>query len=126
MNSRAKLKTERPLIRQEPVLGLAKSSARNFITSWVEEKGIQYFRSIPGLGHSKVLVPRIGFAEETEYRLCMEDEETAEYVLCTFPEVTRIRFSELGKLTPQPEDLKEIFSKRKKNSIRKLHLEAEL
>ncbi|KAJ8912549.1 hypothetical protein NQ315_006620 [Exocentrus adspersus] len=49
--------------------------------------------------------PRIGLAEDAECRLCMEDDETAEHVLCTCPAADRTRFSILGKVQLMPEDL---------------------
>ncbi|KAJ8915296.1 hypothetical protein NQ315_014804 [Exocentrus adspersus] len=48
---------------------------------------------------------RIGLAEDAECRLCMEDDETAEHVLCTCPAADRTRFSILGKVQLMPEDL---------------------
>ncbi|KAJ8914697.1 hypothetical protein NQ315_017396 [Exocentrus adspersus] len=45
---------------------------------------------------------RIGLAEDAEYRLCMEDDETAEHVLCTCPAADRTRFSiEILKFYPR-------------------------
>lgn len=46
--------------RPEPVLGISRISTRNVITSLVEQKRLQYFRSLPSLGQSKHLLRTFG------------------------------------------------------------------
>ncbi|KAJ8911718.1 hypothetical protein NQ315_013180 [Exocentrus adspersus] len=66
-------------------------------------------RALVGLytGHYRLRhhMHRIGLEEDAECRLCMEDDETAERVLCTCPAADRTRFSILGKVQLMPEDL---------------------
>lgn len=61
---------------------------------------------------TKTHMNRIDLAEEVECRLSMEDEETAEHVLCTYPADTRAIHSIIRKLIQQPKDLMDISLKR--------------
>ncbi|KAJ8912133.1 hypothetical protein NQ315_013222 [Exocentrus adspersus] len=55
-------------------------------------------------------------------RLCMEDDETAEHVLCTCPAADRTRFSILGKVQLMPEDLDKYSPGKIIDFLRKLEL----
>ncbi|KAJ8918179.1 hypothetical protein NQ315_014045 [Exocentrus adspersus] len=81
-------------IGPEPVLGLSYSIARSVIRTWAE-----------GHCHLRHHMHRIGLADVAECRLCMEDDEMAEHVLCTCPAADRTRFSILDKVQLLPEDL---------------------
>ncbi|KAJ8960080.1 hypothetical protein NQ317_007381 [Molorchus minor] len=48
---------------------------------------------------------RIGLVEDTQCRLRLEDDETADHILCACPAVERIRFSMFGRARLLPEDL---------------------
>lgn len=47
---------------------------------------------------------KIYLAQDAECRLCMEDAETAEYVICIYPAVTRGKYSIFGELKLKRED----------------------
>ena len=69
-------------------------------------------RTLVGIytGHCDVChhMHRIGLAENAERRLCLEDDETMEHVLCQCPAAARLRLSLLGAATVRLEDLKGI------------------
>lgn len=55
---------------------------------------------------------RIELAQEANCRLCMDDVEVAEYVLCTCSEVIRTRYTVLEKLTLQRKTFLKMSHKR--------------
>ncbi|KAJ8914969.1 hypothetical protein NQ315_002493 [Exocentrus adspersus] len=62
----------------------------------------------------------------TECRLCMEDDETAEHVLCTCSAADRTRFSILGKVQLMPEDLDKYSPGKIIDFLRRLELLGEV
>ncbi|KAJ8915875.1 hypothetical protein NQ315_015486 [Exocentrus adspersus] len=99
-------------IGPEPVLGLSYSTARTI------------YRTLPpNLRHHMHI---IGLAEDAECRLCMEDDETAEHVLCTCPAADRTRFSILGKVQLMPEDLDKYSPGKIIDFLRRLELLGEV
>jgi hypothetical protein len=68
-----------------------------------------HLRTLVGIytGHSGVRhhMHRIGLAENAECRLCLEDDETMEHILCQCPAAARLRFSLFGAATARLEDL---------------------
>ncbi|KAJ8910602.1 hypothetical protein NQ315_003972 [Exocentrus adspersus] len=87
-------------------------------------------RALVGLytGHCRLRhhMHRIGLAEDAECRLCMEDDETAEHVLCTCPAADRTRFSILGKVQLMPEDLDKYSPGKIIDFLKKLELLGEV
>ncbi|KAJ8916891.1 hypothetical protein NQ315_013359 [Exocentrus adspersus] len=83
-------------------------------------------RALIGLytGHCRLRhhMHRIGLTEDAECRLCMEDDETAEHVLCTCPAADRTRFSILGKVQLMPEDLDKYSPSKIIDFLRRLEL----
>ncbi|KAJ8914435.1 hypothetical protein NQ315_017531 [Exocentrus adspersus] len=69
---------------------------------------------------------RIGLAEDAECRLCMEDDETAKHVLCTYPAADRTRISILGKVQLMPEDLDKYSPGNIIDFLRRLELQGEV
>lgn len=67
-------------------------------------------RTLVGLytGHSgaRQHMHRIGLAENAECRLCLEDDETIEHILCQCPAAARLRFSLFGEAVSRLEDIK--------------------
>ncbi|KAJ8914690.1 hypothetical protein NQ315_017389 [Exocentrus adspersus] len=125
-------------IGPEPVLGLSYSTAR--IRSFKEIPSPSKARSKRLLELSRINLPalvglytghcrlrhhmhRIGLVEDTEYRLYMEDDETAEHVLCTCPAADRTRFSILGRVQLMPEDLDKYSPDKIIDFLRRLELE---
>ncbi|KAJ8910206.1 hypothetical protein NQ315_014497 [Exocentrus adspersus] len=87
-------------------------------------------RALVGLytGHCRLRhhMHRIGLAVDAECRLCMEDDETTEHVLCTCPEADRTRFSILGKVQLLPEDLDKYSPGKIIDFLRRLELLGEV
>lgn len=69
---------------------------------------------------------RIGLAENAECRLCMEDDEKAEHVLCTCPAAERTRFSLFGRAQLSPEDLDRLSPNKVISFIKRLNLLGEI
>ena len=69
---------------------------------------------------------RIGLAPNSECRLCMEDEETAEHVLCTCPTAGRIRLNLFGEASLKIENLRNAFPDALIDFIKKLELLGEI
>ncbi|KAJ8910685.1 hypothetical protein NQ315_015393 [Exocentrus adspersus] len=87
-------------------------------------------RALVGLytGHCRLRhhMHRIGLAEDAEYRLCMEDDETAEHVLYTCPAADRTRFLILGKVQLMPEYLDKYSPGKIIDFLRRLELLGEV
>lgn len=80
------------------------------VTDTIRELGRKHLKALMGMytGHCRLRhhMYRIGLAESAECRLCMEEDETAEHILCSCPAVERIRHSTLGNALPRAEDIK--------------------
>ncbi|KAJ8976990.1 hypothetical protein NQ317_013991 [Molorchus minor] len=86
----------------------------------------QKLKTLIGLytGHCRLKhhMHRIGLVEDTQCRLCLEDDETADHILCACPAVERIRFSMFGRARLLPEDLDEISPNKVIGFIKRLNL----
>lgn len=69
---------------------------------------------------------KMGIADTTECRLCMEDEETANHILCECPAAARTRFETFGEAQIRPSDLNLHSPRKIINFIRKLGLADEI
>ena len=59
-------------------------------------------------GHCRLLhhMSRLGLAENAKCRLCIEDDKTAEHILCRCPALERTIQAIFGNALPQTEDIK--------------------
>ena len=89
-----------------------------------------YLKALVGLytGHCRLRhhMHKIGLAPNSECRLCMEDEETAEHVLCTCPAAGRIRLNLFGEASLKMENLRNAFPDALIDFIKKLELLGEI
>ena len=69
---------------------------------------------------------RLGLSQTEECRLCMEDDETAEHILCNCPAAGRIRHQVFGRPTLQARDLKDTSPDRIISFARMLDLLGEI
>jgi hypothetical protein len=66
---------------------------------------------------------RIGKGLEDTCRLCMEESETAQHVMCECPAVARIRLEKLGKGFMSPQTVKNLRPKSILGFLKAIQLE---
>ncbi|KAJ8911610.1 hypothetical protein NQ315_015944 [Exocentrus adspersus] len=106
-------------IGPEPVLGLSYSTARLVIRTWAEGDTLQYWRSRPGLAHSKRFMPSPSKARSKKLlelsRINLRALRRTQIADCAWrmkrrqntyyaPARRRTRFTTLGKVQLLPED----------------------
>lgn len=76
--------------------------------------------------HLRYHLSRMNLMDNSECRLCMEEDETAKHVLCACPAGARIRFCIFGKILLSPRDLNEVSPSQILDFVKRLGLEKEI
>ena len=80
-------------------------NATRKVTDTIRELNRKHLKALMGMytGHCRLRhhMSRLGLAENAECRLCMEDDETAEHILCRCPALGRTRQVIFGNALPQ-------------------------
>jgi hypothetical protein len=113
------------LIGPEPFFGYSSMKYKTDLNEWIEQRKKDHFSDLPSDSLAKRFLSysfnghfglryhmhRIGKGLEDTYRLCMEESETAQHVMCECPAVAWIRLETFGKGFMSPQTVKSLKPK---------------